>query len=299
MQGVAGFFRPNRAAIRLALSLAILVAWSCGVVRAAEAGDPPGMMVSVVKAKNACFPDMLLVSGTVVARDEVLVRPDVEGLQIGQVLVEDGAQVSQGQALAQLVRPDWAPGGGAKATLTANAAGALVHRELPVGTPISARGEPLFRIIRDGELELLVELPQSSLPNVKPGQTAQIETLDSTNLDGAVRLILPEIDPLTQLGHARITLRGRPNVKLGSFATAAINLGQSCSTSVPLSSILYGPDGAIVQVVRDNRVETRRVKLGLFDGQNAEISEGLAEGETVVARAGAFLRAGDLVRPAP
>jgi hypothetical protein len=68
---------------------------------------------------------------------------------------------------------------------------------------------------------------------------------------------------------------------------------------VPLSAILYGPDGAIVQVVRDQRVETRRVKVGLFGGQDAEIREGVTPGDAVVVRAGAFLREGDVVRAVP
>lgn len=281
------------------LFVLIMLALAARGEGASRAAEPASMSVSVVKAKNACFADTLRVSGIIVAREEILVRPEVEGLLVGQVLVEDGARVSVGQPLAQLVRPDWLPGSPAKATLTAHANGTLLYRQLPIGTPISARGEPMFRIIRDGELELLVELPQASLANVKPGQKARIETLDATDLEGEVRLILPEIDPFTQLGHARIKMRGSPGVKPGAFATAAIDLGESCGAAVPLSSILYGPQGAIVQVVRDNRVETRRVNVGLFNGEDAEIREGLAVGDTVVVRAGAFLREGDLVRPTP
>ena len=73
--------------------------------------------------------------------------------------------------------------------------------------------------------------------------------------------------------------------------------GRSCGATIPLSAVLYGPEGAIVQVVRDERVETRRVRVGLLSGGNAEIREGLNEGDMVVARAGAFLREGDRVRP--
>jgi multidrug efflux pump subunit AcrA (membrane-fusion protein) len=50
-------------------------------------------------------------------------------------------------------------------------------------------------------------------------------------------------------------------------------------------------------VVRRERVETRRVEVGLmYDGQ-LEIRDGLVEGDMVVARAGALLREGDPVRP--
>ncbi|MEY4681145.1 MAG: hypothetical protein RLZZ276_2794, partial [Pseudomonadota bacterium] len=44
------------------------------------------------------------------------------------------------------------------------------------------------------------------------------------------------------------------------------------------------------------RVATRRVVLGAIAGGRAEVASGLAEGESVVLRAGAFLRDGDAVR---
>ena len=52
-----------------------------------------------------------------------------------------------------------------------------------------------------------------------------------------------------------------------------------------------------MQVVRDHRVETRRIKTGLAAGALAEVREGLSEGDLVVARSGTFLRDGDAVRP--
>lgn len=270
-------------------------------VPAASPGPPPAesMAVSVVTAKNACFRDSLQVTGSIVARDEVLVRPGQEGLQVAAILAEDGAAVRAGQPLAQLARPDWLPGAPARATLTSPADGTLLYRRLAVGMPASAQGEPMFRIVRNGELELLVGLPQDALSKVKPGQTARIELLDSSQASGAVRTILPQIDSLTQVGQARIEIRGGSGARPGAFATATIDLGESCGVAVPLSAILYGPQGAVVQVVRDNRIETRRVGVGLFAGLDAEIREGLAAGDIVVARAGSFLREGDLVRPTP
>ena len=46
----------------------------------------------------------------------------------------------------------------------------------------------------------------------------------------------------------------------------------------------------------DSTVETRRVTVGLLAKGQAEIREGLAEGDVVVVRAGAFVRDGDRIR---
>jgi hypothetical protein len=50
------------------------------------------------------------------------------------------------------------------------------------------------------------------------------------------------------------------------------------------------------QTVRDGRIETRPVTVGLLAAGQAEIRKGIAEGELVVPRAGAFVRDGDRVR---
>ncbi|WP_395664252.1 efflux RND transporter periplasmic adaptor subunit [Methylocella sp.] len=264
----------------------------------AETREPAAMTVSVVKAKTQCFVDSLRLDGHAVAREEILLRPEYEGLLLSQILVEDGATVAAGQPVAQLLRPDWLPGLPTKATMTAPAAGTLLHGRIAVGMPASARAEPMFRIVRGGELELQAQIPLPALARVRPGQVARIEALDGRELAGAVRLVSPEIDPMTQQGSARIQLSSSAGLKPGAFATAIVDAGQSCGPSAPLSAILYGPQGAIVQTVRDDRVETRRVKVGLFGPFEAEIREGLAPGDVVVSKAGAFLREGDRVRPA-
>ena len=41
-----------------------------------------------------------------------------------------------------------------------------------------------------------------------------------------------------------------------------------------MSAVLYGSGGTVVQVVRDNRIETRQVSVGLLVSGQAEIREG-------------------------
>ncbi len=85
---------------------------------------------------------------------------------------------------------------------------------------------------------------------------------------------------------------------VNSSGRAQVTTGKSCNNvSVPLTAVLYGSAGTVVQVVRRARVETRRVEVGLMAGGQVEIRDGLQEGDVVVARAGALLREGDPVRP--
>src|ERR1700712_2532417 len=59
-----------------------------------EAGAYNGAAVTVVRAKRSCFADTISVSGMLIPREEVAVRPEREGLQISQVLVDAGETVT-------------------------------------------------------------------------------------------------------------------------------------------------------------------------------------------------------------
>lgn len=50
------------------------------------------------------------------------------------------------------------------------------------------------------------------------------------------------------------------------------------------------------QIDSQNRVRAHKVKAGAVVGDRVEILEGIAQGALVVARGGAFLNDGDLVR---
>jgi HlyD family secretion protein len=265
---------------------------------AQPSGAAAGMAVTVMKATRSCFTDALQVSGVLTPREEVLVRPDVEGLQVSQIVVEDGDRVTSGQVLARLVRPGAEGPAAAPVTVRAAAAGIVNYRAIRIGMMASARApQPLFRIVVNGDVELEGSVPATRMTKLTAGQNAKVEIAGLGEVNGKVRSVSPQIDPGTQLGQARISVGNDEKFKVGAYARAKVEVGRSCGATIPLSAVLYGPEGAVVQVVRDDRVETRRVRVGLLSGGQAEVREGLNEGDLVVARAGAFLREGDRVRP--
>jgi HlyD family secretion protein len=269
---------------------------------AAEPGDgnaTADLAVTVTRTKRMCFVDTLQVAGVLVAKDEILVRPDREGLQITQILVEPGDTVTSGQTLVRLTPPEGAPGGGSSTSIQAPAAGVVTSVSAVVGTTASARAEPLVRIAKNGEMELVGETPINTLVRLALKQSATLEILGIGKLAGKVRLFSTAIDPTTQLGQVRVLVDTDQRLRVGAFGQATIDVGERCGAAIPLSAVLYEQGGAIVQVVRANRIETRGVTVGLLAAGQAEIREGLSEGDMVVARAGAFVRDGDRVRSMP
>jgi len=265
----------------------LLVATVPQLARAQIAAPTTGAQVIVARAGNACFSDMVRVTGFVVPRKEAQLGVDGEGGKVTDVLVREGDSVTENQDLIRLT------GAGGNRTLKAPVAGMVTQIATIAGAPASPQAGPLLRLAVGGELELDVEVPGIHAAKLSPGATARISRDDAPDLVGRVRQVSPQIDRVTQLGHVRVSFTNTPSLKVGMFARATIDAKRSCGVSIPRAAV----DHLAVQVVKGNVVETRKVRVGLVSDNAIEIIEGLREGEVVVADAGTSLHDGDQVKP--
>ena len=264
---------------------------------ALAAEDPPesapkGAAVTVFKAAKACFSNIVEVSGILIPREETSVRSERPGLKVAEVLAEPGDTVTAGQLLARLSLPE-----GGLTLVAAPVAGLVSASSAVVGTTAGAKGEALFSIIARSEFDLVGMVPVRDISKLAVNQTARIKIIGTGEVEGKVRRVASTIEPNSQLGQVFVAVTMPRRLLVNSSGRALIKTGQSCGISVPLTAILYSPAGTVVQVVRRGRVETKRVEIGLMSAGQVEIKEGIQEGDTVVARAGALLREGDPVRP--
>ena len=263
-----------------------------------EEKETPGQaLVMVTKSTNACFSDMVRVTGFIVPRREAQVGVDQEGSKVTDLFVREGDTVTENQELARLTAPpqqQQQQGGGRSGpiSLRAPAAGLVTEVRTAVGAPASPQAGPMFRISVNNEIELEAEVPSVHLLKLNPGATVRISRDDAPDLVGKVRQISPQIDRATQLGHVRISLTNNPSLKVGMFARANIDAKRSCGVAVPRTAI----DRLTLQVVKGNTVETRKVRVGLTSDTSTEILEGLDVGEIVVADAGTSLHDGDQIK---
>lgn len=349
-----------------------------------------GASVSVAPVERNSFTETVLVTGSLIARQEVLVSPQIDGYRISEILAEEGDRVEARQVLAKLaddtlkaqlaqldaslVRADAAIAqarsriteaeankvqaeaafaraqelvksgstsrsvfdereaaartAAAAVTLSqdglrvaeadktqieaqiresklrlgfteilAPAAGVISRRTARLGGLASAAADPLFRIVAKGEIELDAEIPEIFLPRLSAGMPARIEVAGLKPREGKVRLISPEVDPATRLGRVRIFIGDDPALRIGTFARGMIDTASSNGLGVPATAVMNRDQGPAVQVVKDGRVETRKVSIGMASGGKVEILGGLREGELIVLRSGTLLREGDSVRP--
>ncbi|MEQ4598671.1 MAG: efflux RND transporter periplasmic adaptor subunit, partial [Methylobacteriaceae bacterium] len=305
-------FRPAAACLA-ALLVATPPARAAETPPAAGVPDPATLLpaVSVVPAERREIVERAVVTGTLVPRDEILVAPEVEGLRIVALLVEEGDRVERGAVLARLSlemietqeaanlaatakaeaailqaksqivqvqaaqtearqaleraqalvrtgnatavtleqRVSAAQGADgrleaaraglalaeadlaaaraqgreiglrrARTEIRAPEAGIVSRRTARVGATASAVGEPLFRLIARGEIELEGEVPESVLPRLRADAPARLEWEDGRVTPGAVRRVYPEVDRATRLGRVRIRLDADPALHIGAFA---------------------------------------------------------------------------------
>jgi hypothetical protein len=282
---------------RTALLTATLLTLTAPPSRAAEdEGKAPA--ISVLKATKACFSNIVEVSGTILARDDAQsqVRPDRFGLKVAETMADAGDTVTAGQVIARLTLPE-----GGTQNVTAPASGLVIASSAVIGTVAGGKGDALFTIQTRNDYDMIGLVPVTDLLKLavsNPPQTASISVIGVPGeLEGKVRRIAPTTEPNVQLGQVFIGITTNRRLPINAAGRARIKVGQSCNVSVPLSAVQYGPAGTVVDVVRRSRIETKRVEVGLTSGGTVEIRDGLNEGEDVVARAGAILREGDLVRP--
>ena len=184
--------------------------------------------------------------------------------------------------------------------IRAPVAGRVSRRTARLGAIVSFSGEPLFRIIVDGAIDLEADAPEQSLVRFAIGMPATLHLPGVADpVAGRVRLISEEVDKASRTGKVRIALSDVSHARIGAFASGEVDLVRRDGLSAPASALRRDGDRASLYVVRGGRVEERRVTPGIVEGEAIEIKDGVTEGESIVARAAAFLRPGDRVRPTP
>ncbi len=188
-----------------------------------------------------------------------------------------------------------------KTEIRAPADGVVLTRKAEVGQTASPGSEPLFRLARDGEIEMRGQVAERDLATLAVGQPAAVYlTGIAQPFDGRVRLLGAVIDTQTRLGDIRVALTPHSALRPGAFARAEVVVETAQRPVLTQTAVLSDADGAYVYVVNDkNQVERRAVRVANTVPEGIVIGSGLTGNERIVATAGAFLRPGERVDVAP
>src|SRR5947209_10191678 len=103
--------------------------------------------------------------------------------------------------------------------------GVISRRSAKLGATAAPAGEPLFRIIADGAIDLNAEAPEQWLPRLTAGMKARLNLPGvEAPVGGVVRLVDQEVDKASRTGTARIALEDVSHARLGAFASGNVDL---------------------------------------------------------------------------
>lgn len=186
----------------------------------------------------------------------------------------------------------------ARTAVKAPVSGVVSSRTAKIGAIAMGNSEPLFSIIRDGEIELKADVSEASILKLAVGQKATVTLAGgAATLSGSIRLVEPTLSNDTRLGRVYIKLDEPEKARVGMFASAEITTQEKKGIVLPLSAVTTSREGTIARKVEGGIVKLVKVETGIQDGQVIEIASGLSAGDEVVAKAGAYVRDGDRVRP--
>lgn len=182
-------------------------------------------------------------------------------------------------------------------TIRAPVSGRVLERTARPGDT-SAPGATLFRIARDGLVELDAEVDEADVSRLAPGTHARVTLPSGESVQGVVRFVSPRVDAQTKLGHVRVALPVRADLRPGGFARAVFQGGARPVLAAPTAAVHFDTSGAYVMTVAaDNRVHPVVVKTGGRSQGFVELTEGPPTGTRVALGAGVFLLDGDKVQP--
>lgn len=175
----------------------------------------------------------------------------------------------------------------AYASLTADTDG-IVTATLAEPGQVVAAGTPVVRLARAGEREAVVAVPEALIERVRTGE-ARVSLW--SNADRTYPAVLREFaasaDPATRTFQARFTIQDADDgVVIGM--TATVTVGEPASARVarlPISALYSEGRGPSVFVVdpATGKLTLRPVTVAGYDGRDVLISDGVADGDKVVA----------------
>jgi HlyD family secretion protein len=349
--------------ILLALTTALLAACAReSDVNDRNTSSPAVPTVTVTRIVKMPIAEKLTASGVLLPREEAAVGPEVGGYQVAEVMVEEGAQVSEGQPLARLhsellrAKIDQARAALAQASAIAEQASAEADRvknldsrnvmseeqiaarryqaktsEAAVGVAraqldelltqeerlvvrapvnglvlersirpgdVASLSQPMFRLARDGLVELDAEVPEDAVARISIGDSAIISLPSGERLEGTVRLISPRVDPQTKLGRVRVSLAPHPQLRVGGYARVDFHRPFDPVPAIAEKALQWEANGPrLITIDDNNRAHPVAVRIGARDGEFVTLVQGPPVGTRVALGSGVSLLEGDLVNP--
>ena len=170
--------------------------------------------------------------------------------------------------------------------LKSDTAGVVAALSGETGMVVGA-GTPVVTVVRDGEREIRINVPENALGQLKPGQKATVSfwALNELSCSGYIREIASMADPLTKTYRVNVALDEMPaELRLGMTAKVTFekNTIKGSAFVLPATALYNTGSKAQVWLVKDGHAELAEVTVAGYAGNEVLISKGLKAGDRVV-----------------
>jgi multidrug efflux pump subunit AcrA (membrane-fusion protein) len=221
--------------------------------------------------------------GDIKAQEEAIVYPRVNG-KILEKVIEEGMRVNKADVLAYIDR-DEVGFKFEKAPVESPISGIVGRVYVDKGTQVTPQ-TPVALVVDMDKVEVDLDIPEEYLPKINLGQSAEIRVAayPLEKFMGTVSKISPVLDLATRTAPIEIIIPNpQHRLKSGMFVKCQLVLEEHKRVPAVAKEAILGREPQVyVYIVKDNTVRHINIKLGIRQGPDYEVVEGLKAGDLVV-----------------
>ena len=170
------------------------------------------------------------------------------------------------------------------ATIRSPMSGTIIDKRVEVGDTVSP-GQILLTLFDPAHMQMVASVRESLALKLKPGQRlpTRLNALDF-DCEATISEVVPESDIASRSFTVKVTGPCPPGVYSGMFGRLLVPLDDEEIPVIPVAAVRKVGQLTMVDVVHDNVVSRRNIRLGRAIEQDVEVLAGLVEGELVVVK---------------
>lgn len=160
-------------------------------------------------------------------------------------------------------------------------------------------GQNVAEIVALSRVKVAVDVPESEVHHLRAGDRAVVlaRTPEQLELAGEIQYISELADTETRTSRVEIVVENPEHVlRSGQIVRARLTRRVLKDViMIPLGSVIPLEEGRIVYVVNDDHAVRREVTLGLIEGREVQVLEGLQAGDRLIVAGHRYVGPGQLV----
>ena len=164
---------------------------------------------------------------------------------------------------------------------------AVVSKPMVTAGDFASANTVLASLVDLSRILFRAEVDEYDIGKLKPGMsvTVRVPALQDVSFRARIEGISPIAEVINNISVFKVSVvvdNKEGNLRPGMSADVVVQVASEKGLIVPAKAVTTVRDRSYIDFPgQDGEVETRRVTIGLTDGRNTVVTEGLAEGETV------------------